>query len=122
MLATLAASGASAQEVTIANCIFPRGSGSDVEIRISQERDIGYWTEGDRRVELQVIRNDSGDQILGMSANRLDGSLAMLSLYRPSQPPFERRRDAVLTVHGATSWGGIEEQSLQGVCDVEDIS
>ena len=121
-LASLAAGGASAQEVTIANCIFPRGSGADVEIRISQDRDIGYWTEDDRRVELQIIRNGSGDQILGMTANRLNGSIAMLSLFRPSSPPYERRRDAVLTVHSATSWGGIGEQSLQGVCDVEDIS
>ena len=121
LITAATASGALAQEQTVAECVFPR-VGGDVEIRISQEREVGYWTEGDRRAELQLIRSGPRDLILGMTVNRLDGSIAMLSLFRPPPEDVTRRRNALLTIHRVTRSGGVLEESLQGFCDVEDLS
>ena len=65
-----------------------------------------------------MIRSRDTDTILGITANRLDGTISLLSLERPVAPPVPRRRAAVLTVHRAFA-GDVTAESHDGYCDVE---
>ena len=116
----LAAGAAFAQdggERSVATCHY----GEDGATILITERDgKGFWTEGDRRVEAQMIRSVASDIILGITANRLDGSISMLSLYRPSGSAPPRRRAAAVTVHHAVG-DRIEVETHPGYCDVEDL-
>lgn len=111
----LAASGASAQERVIATCIIVDGHGP---VQISERDGQSVWTETERRVEAQLIRSREEDTILGITANRLDGTIAMLSLERPTKSPAPRRREAALTIHTATG-DDIAIESYDAYCDVE---
>ena len=115
LLLVLSAGAVAAQEKVIARCYV----GDDERQIIVSERDgEGFWTEGDRRIEAQMIRSVDTDGILGITANRLDGSLSMLSLERPTEGPAKRRRAAALTVHQVTG-GDIAVESFDAHCDVE---
>ena len=119
ILAMLLAGGASAQvqERVVARCFVGVGEQERI-IEISQRDRQAYWTEGDRRVEAQMIRSLDTDIILGITANRRDGTVSMLSLERPTRAPVPRRRDAVLTVHRAAG-GDITAESHDAYCVVE---
>ena len=110
-----------AQEATVATCQLKDLRGQQATVLITQRGDQGFWTEGDRRTEARLVRSRADDTILGITANRLDGSIALLSLHRPAGPPFKRRRNALLTKHLARDDGTLFLQNYTGVCDVEDI-
>lgn len=119
ILAMLLAGGASAQvqERVVARCFVGVGEKERI-IEISQRDRQAYWTEGDRRVEAQMIRSLDTDGILGITSNRRDGSISLLSMQRPIKPPVLRRRSAILTVH-LIAGGEVTSESFAAHCDVE---
>lgn len=104
-------------EFPVMTCYY--GS-EETRVLISHRGESGYWTEEDRRVEAQMIRSVGEDRIIGMTANRLDGSLSMLSLSRPTDGNPPRRRDAALTVHQETD-GRITAETHEAYCDIEEL-
>lgn len=123
ILALALAGSASAQqpdETLVATCVFKEAEAA-IRIMITQRGEQGYWTEDDRRTEATIVKTAPSDTILGLTANRLDGSLALLSLFRPDRLPYPIRRDAVLTRHETIGDGRIGFKTLVGYCHVEDL-
>ena len=104
-------------EIAVMTCYY---GFEDIQVNITQRGETTYWTEADRRVAVQMIRSVREDSIVGMTANRLDGTISMLSLSRPVDGTASRRRDAALTIHkevGET----IFAETHDAHCDVEDL-